>query len=452
MWLGCLICLGSFCGIVRGQEANHASPAEKPNILFLLTDDLRPDGLRALGNPDLITPNLDRLVERGMVFRNAYCFGSNVPAVCLPSRTMLLTGLVYFHYRTDRLVQLPSLPLTLKNAGYYTYHHGKRGNTPVAIHRHFHESYYLEDAQDRRSGEPGKEIVDRAIQFLQHRQDNRPFFMYLAFANPHDPRVASAHYLAQYDPEKIRLPANYLPVHPFDNGEMTVRDERLAPWPRTEAEIRTHLRDYYAIITALDYHIGRLLDVLEELHLSDHTLIVFSSDHGLALGSHGLMGKQNLYEHSARAPLVFCGPGVQQGTSDALIYLHDIFPTLCELVGVSPPDDLDGRSAAAVVRGTSSTHRSKILVCYRNVQRAVRQGNWKLIQYPQIHRTQLFDLARDPNELHDRANDAAFQTRKQELLQLMARLQKEIGDDLPLLAKERLPAEWSPPKDEGPTR
>jgi arylsulfatase A-like enzyme len=145
-------------------------------------------------------------------------------------------------------------------------------------------------------GEPGSEIVDGAIEFLRHRSDPRPFFMYLGFANPHDPRTAARSYLDRYQEERLALPKNFLPVHPFDNGDMTVRDETLLPWPRKEADLRRTLRDYYATITALDHHIGRLLTELDRLKLLERTLIIFSSDQGVALGSHGLLGKQNLYD------------------------------------------------------------------------------------------------------------------------------------------------------------
>jgi arylsulfatase A-like enzyme len=416
-----------------------------PNVLVLLADDLRPDGVAALGNPVLRTPNLDQLVRRGLVFDNAYCFGSNVPAVCLPSRTMLLTGRTYFHYRREELFSLPSLPQSFNQAGYFTYHHGKRGNTPHEIHRHFQESRYVKDDEDRRCGEPGKEIVDRAIEYLQNHPTNRPFLMYLAFANPHDPRVASQEYRNQYQHEEIPLPENYLPVHPFDNGEMTVRDERLAPWPRTEEEIRKHLHDYYAVITGLDYHIGRLLQFLKEQGLDSNTYIVLTSDNGLAVGSHGLMGKQSLYEHSMKVPLVIAGPGISPRRTGALIYLHDLYPTLCDLVGIPVPDGLDGKSAAGIVRGEKQQHREDLLLCYRDVQRAVRYGRWKLIQYPAIHRTQLFDVVSDPAERHDLAGDAAQASRLQELLERLRRLQKEADDPLPLWAAEKRPETFIPP-------
>src|SRR6185295_12363812 len=124
------------------------------------------------------------------------------------------------------------------------------------------------------------------------------------------------------------LPPDFLPQHPFDNGEMTVRDEKLAPWPRTPENIRSQLADYYALITFMDLQIGRILAALDKSGAAQDTIVVFSSDQGLALGSHGLMGKQNLYESGMKVPLIFAGPGIPKGQADALVYLHDIYPTV----------------------------------------------------------------------------------------------------------------------------
>ena len=142
---------------------------------------------------------------------------------------------------------------------------------------------------------------------------DRPFFAYVGFAGPHDPRVAAREWLELYERDRIPLPRNYEPFHPFDNGEMTNRDEKLAPWPRTEEVVREHLHDYYACISSIDANIGRILDKLDAIGERDRTIVVFSSDHGLAIGSHGLFGKQNLYEHSMKSPLVFAGPGIPEG-------------------------------------------------------------------------------------------------------------------------------------------
>src|SRR5262245_21064610 len=175
----------------------------------------------------------------------------------------------------------PNFPLSLKDAGYLTYHHGKRGNTALLIQAQFEINKYLKDDDaERRSGEPGEEIVDEAIAFLRANRDPRPVFMYLAFANPHNPRVPAREYLARYDPERIPLPKNFLAVHPFDNGELLVRDEQLLPWPRTAGDVRRTLHAYYATVTALDFHIGRLIQALRDLGLLDHTLVIFSADQG----------------------------------------------------------------------------------------------------------------------------------------------------------------------------
>jgi len=313
----------------------NAGQAAPPNILLLLTDDQRFDAVGALGHPVLKTPSMDSLVRSGLVFRNAYTLGANVGAVCTPSRNMLQCGKAYFRY--EGIHAKPdgrTMPEILNGAGYETYYFGKKGNTAPLIEAKFEHSRSLANNDlEHVGGEPGKYIVDAAIAFLKSRNSGRPLFMQLAWPNPHDPRTAAEKYMAMYDREKIPLPQNYMPQHPFDNGEMAVRDERLAPWPRTESEIRRHLHEYYATITGLDFHIGRLLEVVREIGMAENTIIVFASDNGLSVGSHGLMGKQNVYEPGLKVPLIFSGPGIRKGETAALAYLLDLFPTFCDLAG-----------------------------------------------------------------------------------------------------------------------
>ncbi|MCH8830321.1 MAG: sulfatase-like hydrolase/transferase, partial [Planctomycetes bacterium] len=330
--------------------------AEKPNVLFLFTDDQRADTIAALGNPGIKTPNLDRLVKTGFVFRNAYCMGSMRGAVCLPSRTMLHSGRSLF--RLQNVATGPHFGKTMSLAGYETFHVSKRGNTPHALHKSFDHSSYLDDRAERAGGFAGRTAANRVIRFLKSRQlksgkKNRPFFAYVGFAGPHDPRGTNAKYRQLYDVAKIKLPANYLPFHPFDNGEMGVRDERLAPWPRSKAVIRKHLFDYYAMISHMDMQIGRIIQTLKDLGEFEKTVIIFSSDHGLAMGSHGLMGKQSLYEHSMKSPLIFSGPGIPRGESDAFAYLFDIYPTVCNIAGVAAPKSVEGKSLLPVITGKS---------------------------------------------------------------------------------------------------
>lgn len=420
-----------------------ASPvlaASKPNVLFLFTDDQRADSIAALGNPVAKTPNLDGLVNRGFVFRNAYCMGSTMGAVCNPSRHMMLSGMSLYRY--DPKKKEGTFGDVMKAAGYETWHIGKRGNTAQVYHKAFDHSAYLEDQKERTSGHHGRTASDRAIAFLKSGWNReKPLFMYIAFEGPHDPRVAADEWMKLYQRDKIPLPRNYQPFHPFDNGEMFVRDEQLAPWPRTEDTVRQHLHDYYACISCIDHHIGRILATLRELGQLDNTLVVFSSDHGLAIGSHGLFGKQSLYEHSMKSPLVFAGPGIPKERSDALIYLFDIFPTVADLVGAPAPKDLDGRSLAPVLQGKSQGVREAICLAYRDLQRAVRKGNWKLIRYPKVDVTQLFDLAADPDERKDLARDPKQADRVKEMLALMKSQQERYGDQAPLTISSSTPAQ-----------
>jgi arylsulfatase A-like enzyme len=446
-----LTCLVATITTVRTFGADTAGAnASKPNVVFLLTDDLRADAIGALGNRVVKTPNMDRLAERGFVFRNAYCLGSNSPAVCQPSRNMILSGNAYFRWRGERNAPAsgPSLPRSMEKAGYATFHAGKKGNVAVEIQKLFQTNKVLDDQKERTSGEPGKAVVNHATDWLDSRRsDQRPFFMYLAFEAPHDPRVPSASDRKIYQNLTIPLPKNYLPVHPFDNGEMTIRDEQLAPWPRPKDEIQKHLEDYYAVITGLDLQIGRLVDDLKARGEWERTIFVLSSDHGLAIGSHGLMGKQSLYDHSMKSPLIFAGPGIPKGESSALVYLLDIFPTIVDLVGAAPLKNIDGRSLAPILRDPTAKVRDDLFLAYRDVQRAVRDDNYKLIVYPKINRTQLFDLTNDPEEMNDLSKDPAEADRIAAMTMNLEMFQKDYGDDDPLIVVHPADGTFTPPKE-----
>ncbi len=433
---------------------------KKPNVIFLFADDMRADSIGALGNPAIKTPHLDSLVKRGFALNNAYCLGGNRGAVCLPSRNMLLSGNTYFRWQDTQTsgagqkgnfapATADTFPAVMQAAGYTTYHQGKRGNSATLIQAQFEINKYLvNDQADRTNGEAGQQIVDEAIEFITAQKDAKPFFMYLAFSNPHDPRVAAEKYLKLYDREKIPLPKNYLPVHPFNNGEMTVRDETLSPWPRTEDEIRKTLHEYYAVISGMDHHIGRLLQKLDELKLTENTIVLFSADQGISVGSHGLLGKQNLYDHGMKVPLFFAGPGVKKGKSDALVYLLDVFPSVCELAGVKPPGGLDAVSFAPVLQGKTDKGRDSLFLAYRDVQRAIRDDRWKLIQYPQVDVTQLFDLKNDPDELKNLAGEAGQKERVAKMLAQMTDWQKKLNDAAPLKVANPASPKWTPPSAE----
>lgn len=228
--------------------------------------------------------------------------------------------------------------------------------------------------------------------------------MHVNFTAPHDPLLLPPGYEVLYDPANIPLPANFLPEHPFDHGNRGGRDEVLLPRPRTKEVIRADLAAYYAVISHMDEQIGRIIAAIDASNQTESTIIVFASDHGLAMGSHGLRGKQNMYEHTIRVPMIFAGPSIPQGKEfKGHAYLRDIFPTLLELSGL-PPIGCDGKSQMPVMRGEVTSLYEFTIGYFRNSQRMIRNDRWKLIEYPLINKTQLFDLQHDSFEQYDLAH------------------------------------------------
>lgn len=456
-----------------------AQGASKPNILFLFTDDQRADAIAAHGNPHIKTPNIDKLATSGFSFRSNYCFGGNSGAVCVPSRAMLMSGKTWFHVDTGSLKGARLLPEVLAENGYVTFGTGKWHNGRESWLRAFqkgknvffggmsdHTKVPVRDLgpdgklTEVRTGEKfsSELFADAAIEFLRSHDGKKPFFAYVAFTAPHDPRMPPTDFREMYYRNLPPLPADFLPQHPFDNGMMKGgRDENLAGWPRTEAVIRNQLAEYYGLITHMDGQIGRILDALRQTGQADDTIIIYAADQGLAVGSHGLLGKQSVYEHSMRCPLIFVGPGIPKGKSTrAFSYLLDVFPTLCDVIGIPRPSELEGESLRPLWEGRKDRVRDSVFLPYIKIQRAVRDERWKLICYPQISHMQLFDLQNDPHEktnLIDRAEHAGHVRR---LLALMGQWQAGVGDTLKLPAenkppepvdltgRERVPDRWQP--------
>lgn len=416
--------------LLSGLAARLGSAQQRPHVLLINTDDQRFDTIAALGNKEIRTPALDGLVRRGFTFGNCYSQGGMVPAMCLPSRTMLMTGRSVFHIpgRNDPPPPgLPLLPKAFEAAGYRTYHYGKRGNTYVPASEAFQTKLYSQEGFDLRA-EQSEHHANQVIEWMRGNRAGKPFFIYMAPPVPHDPRLAPKRFMDMYDPARLTLPKNFMPEHPFDNGELKIRDEMLAPFPRTPDVMRRHLADYYATITCLDYHIGRVFDALKETGLERNTIVLFTSDQGLAVGGrHGLMGKQNLYE-DFKSPLIVAGPGIPHGRSDALTQMHDLFPTLCDLAGIATPPGVEGFSLAPIVRGKQKKVRDCAFAVYKDIQRMVREDRWKLIWYPQVARFQLFDVIADPWELHDLSADAAHASKLAEMKRRLAEQQDKFED------------------------
>jgi arylsulfatase A-like enzyme len=442
----------------------------RPNFLFLFTDDQRFDTIGAVGNAAIKTPNMDALVARGTAFTHAYIMGGGHGAICMPSRAMLLTGRGYLHL-PDSVVatwnvpeeqrgECPyvTFPELLRGAGYSTYGIGKWHNAPSLYAKCFtggasiffggmsdHLKVPVHDfdpsgeypADKRHTGEKfsSELFSDAAVRFLKERDRSRPFLLYVSYTAPHDPRMAPKEFEAMYPPDHIPVPPNFLPEHPFDNGELKIRDEKLAPFPRTRKVVREHIAAYYAMITHLDAQIGRVIKAIDESGEADNTVIIFAGDNGLAVGQHGLMGKQNLYEHSSRVPLVLCGPGIPKGRkSDALCYLHDVFPTMCDLSGLPVPQSVESKSLMPLVKEAKANARDSVFLAYRHMQRGLRSGRWKLIMYNVggTVTTQLFDLQTDPWEMTNLTDDPAHAARRKELRARLKELMKENGDKLDL--------------------
>jgi arylsulfatase A-like enzyme len=428
----------------KNQSATRVSPlrtpprAAKPNVVFFLADDLRPDGLAALGNKIVKSPNLDAVVSRGCVFRHAYTTGSMVGAVCLPSRTMLLTGQSMFRAKNEASggPDAFTFPRAMREAGYAAIHAGKWENSPKKITNEFDETYDAGNAAQN---------ADKVIDFIRRNAGAKPLFVYFAPHEPHDPQFATPEFYKMYRATDIPAPVDPRPWHPFDNGEMTVRDEKTLPWPRTREAVCGKLARYYASISYLDAQAGRILDALRAGGQFDNTIFIVAGDNGLSLGEHGLVGKQNLYEFGGmHVPLAFAGPGIAKGETGALAYLMDVFPTICDLAGVPKPARVEGKSLAPVMCGESKGVREFLFTAYGKVQRAVRDDRWKLIRYPLIDKTQLFDLQTDPHELNDLSAKPEHAEKIKTLLAQTKNIQREIGDPVPLSVPNPKPAEWSP--------
>lgn len=453
--------------------------AERLNILFLLSDDQRADTIAAHGNGHIQTPNLDRLAASGFSFRGHYIFGGNSGAVCVPSRAMLMSGKTWFHVDAPTLSGAKLLPEFLGENGYVTFGTGKWHNGEPSWLRAFQRGNCImfggmsdhAKVPVRDRGPDGKLTAERigetfsselfadaAIAFLKNHDGRKPFFAYVAFTAPHDPRQPPASFVEPYYRHRPPLPPNFLPQLPFDNGMMDGgRDENLGAWPRTEAMIRDQLAEYYGMITHMDAQIGRILAALKESGHAERTLVIFAADNGLALGSHGLLGKQSVFEHSMRVPLIASGPGIPAGKSTfAFTYLLDLFPTLCDLLELKPPAGLEGESLRPLWEGTKERVRDSVFLPYMQIQRAVRDERWKLIAYPKIGHLQLFDLQTDPYETSNLIDDPAHASDVERLQTLMKQWQARVGDTLAvpkmnkmppvvnLTGQKRVPDPWQP--------
>lgn len=447
-----------------------AAAAPKPNVLFLFADDMTWKAVRALGKEDIDTPNLDRLAARGTAFTHAYNPGGWHGAICVASRTMLMSGKQLWRARDaekrlneDYVARQRFWPQRMAAQGYRTCFAGKwhveadhtkvfsqiRTYHPGGMPKDGQRAYFRPvegkpdpwDAADPERGgfwEGGKHwsevMVDDFNAFLAD-PDPRPWFMYLSFNAPHDPRQSPREFLDRYPLSRVKVPASFLPLYPHREAmgaAKGLRDENLAPFPRTAFAVQTHRREYYAIVSHLDAQIGKILDGLEKSPAAANTYIFFTADHGLSCGEHGLMGKQNLYDASVRVPFLVAGPGVPAGKKVAApVYLQDAMPTALKLAGAEAGDDIDFQDLRPLWEG-KGLPRDAAIGAYMDRQRMIEKDGKKLILYPKAKVARVFDLKSDPDEMKDLAGTPQGRAIAEELFRRLREIQEESGDPLDL--------------------
>jgi arylsulfatase A-like enzyme len=419
------------------HDVGQADEKPRPNILFVLVDDQSPFDLKVY-NPrsELQTPTLDKLASEGMVFDGAYHMGSFMGAVCTPSRHMIMSGRTVWHLpispraKEDGLcpdnLEQHTIPAIFNRAGYDTMRTCKLGNSYEAANKLF--TVRRDETKRGPTDETGSAWhAEQVLEYLQNRQrtgDKDPFFIHFGFSHPHDTRDGKSELLAKYgavnhsDPTTLphanplapKLPTNYLPAHPFPDGHPGLRDEVdvSGVWKnRDERTIRNEIGREFACSENIDTQIGRVLEKLEAMGELDNTYVIYTADHGMAIGRHGLQGKQNLYEHTWRVPFIVKGPGVKPGSrAIGNIYLLDLLPTFCDLAGLRRPDFVEGASFKPVLEGNKEIVRDVMYGVYNGGtkpgMRCVKRGDWKLIKYDvldgKVRETQLFNLEDNPDE------------------------------------------------------
>ena len=469
-----LVAVLIFCSLTSAARADE-SGQKRPNVLFIIVDDQSPFDLK-LYNPDskLDTPNIDRLAAEGMTLDGAYHMGSFSGAVCTPSRHMVMTGRTVWHLpigpgskTCPPNYEQYSMAAVFNDAGYDTMRTCKKGNSYAAANSQF---TVVKDATKRGGTEEtgsawhGKQVLEYLDQ-RESSKDDDPFLIYFGFSHPHDTRDGTTELLAKYgavnhtdkenlppaNPKQPDLPVNYLGEHPFHHGHPGLRDEVSVKgvWEKRDPQtIQNELGREFACDENIDIQIGKVLKKLEQMGELENTFIVYTADHGMAIGRHGLQGKQNLYQHTWRVPYVVKGPGIAAGTrSTGNIYLLDSLATICDLTGVKAPESTEGTSFKPVLQNEKDTVRDVLFGVYNGGtkpgMRCVKQGDWKLIKYDvmdgKVQETQLFNLADNPHEfiaehgkdnpkLTDLAEDPAYKDKLAEMENLLLAEMRRLDD------------------------
>ena len=482
-------------GFLLSCNTKTTTAIQKPNIVFIFTDDLTYSSIYALGNNEIITPTMDMLVKEGTTFTHAYNMGAWSGAVCAASRAMLISGRSVWRANSFRQhwVKNDSLNQTwgklLECNGYETYMTGK-WHVDAPADKVFNHTKHIRPGMPKDSWDHSgmvikfdslskiknddynavmpngynrpKSIIDNswlsydtskggfwqgglhwtevlkddAIFFINKAKNkNNPFFMYLAFNAPHDPRQAPKEYFDMYDLQNISIPKSYMPEYPYSDdmeSGKNIRDEALAPFPRTELAIKMHTKEYYASITHVDAQIGKIIEALKASSKMENTYIIFTADHGLAMGKHGLLGKQNLFDHSIRPPMIILGPDIPKNKKvNADVYLQDVMATSLDIAGIIKPKYVEFNSFLDLAKGIEAKSKyTAIYGGYKDTQRMIRKNGYKLLVYPKIKKILLFDLINDPEEIQDISMLPEQNERVRLLFKALLKLQIDMGDSL----------------------
>ena len=400
-----------------------ARAADRPNIVFVITDDQRWDAMGCAGHPFLKTPNMDRLAREGAMFTNAFV----TTPLCSPSRSSFLTG-QYVHTTgviangramtpiSHRLVTFPRL---LKDAGYESAYVGKwhMGNDDAprpgfdrwvsfkgqGVYRN--PVLNVDGKPERKDGYITDIISDYAVDFI-NREHAKPFVLYVAHKAVHGPFTPAERHAGMYETEPLPQRPN---VNDDMSGKPAVRRERLKEHAKTKVGEKL-IRDQLRCLLSVDEGLGRILDALDAKKLADDTLVIFTSDNGYLWNEHDLGDKRAAYEESIRVPLLMRYPKlIKPGTKPTEMALNiDVAPTVLQLAGATVPKDVHGKSLVPIFEGKLGLWRGAALFEYFMEERfprvpswrALRTDRWKYIHYPDVaDADELYDLQTDPYEM-----------------------------------------------------
>ena len=451
-----------------------AKEAPKPNFLFIFADDMSLDTIGAMGRDVCKTPNLDKLMAAGASFNRTYNMGAWNGAVCMASRAMLNSGL-FVNRAQQGINKYPHWSEIMTDNGYTTYMTGKwhvpgkprfdmvrdarpgmpntfPHNQPEAYNRpqspeHYEKGWKPWDKTKGGFWEGGTHwsevVANHGVDFIKMAQkDDKPFFMYIAFNATHDPRQAPKKYIDMYPLDTIKVPKNFLSSYPYAEAmgaPHSLRDEYLMPMPRTEYAVKVHRQEYFALATHMDVQIGRILQALEESGMADNTYIIFTADHGLAVGHHGLVGKQCMYDHSMQVPFFVVGPKIKaQQQIETPIYLQDAMATSLDLAGIPAPNYVQFKSVMPLINKKRKQQYPLIYGKYTHTQRMIQDGDYKLIVYPNAQVYRLFNISKDPFEMNDLAKNPEYASKVKKMTSKLKALMIEMDDNLDLTRSQKL--------------